>query len=134
MKNQETKFLGFFCGISFDNYIKKIDIMNFEKEIPFFLNALKNTIVGYSLKRDMIIMEVPGFTKSDIKITLDNYVMHVTGKKEILGETLEVDRKLVLPAGSLNSGEPITAKVENGLLFINLKNSQKTKQTVVDIS
>jgi HSP20 family molecular chaperone IbpA len=60
--------------------------------------------------------------------------MHVTGKKEIFGEKLEVDRKLVLPAGSLNSGEPITAKVENGLLFINLKNSQKTKQTVVDIS
>ena len=81
-----------------------------------------------------MLIEVPGFSKEDLKISLDGYIVHVKGKKEILGETYEIDSKFILPAGSLNSDDPITAKVENGLLFINLKKSKRAKQTTVDIS
>jgi len=108
--------------------------IEFEKEIPFFLKTLRNTINGHKIKNGTIVIEVPGFTKSDLKITLEGYVMSVTGKKEILGEAYEIDQKIVLPAGSLNSDDPITAKVEDGLLYISLKKSERSKQTTVDIS
>jgi HSP20 family molecular chaperone IbpA len=108
--------------------------MTLEKEIPFFLKTLRNTIAGKSYRDGVVLIEVPGFTKDDLKITLDNYLMTVKGKKEILGELYEIDRSFILPDGCLNSNDPITAKVENGLLYINTKKSERAKQTVVDIS
>jgi HSP20 family molecular chaperone IbpA len=105
-----------------------------EKEIPFLIKNLGKALTGYSIKDGVMLIEVPGFTKEDLKINLEGYIIHVKGKKEILGEIFEIDSKFVLPAGSLNSDDPITAKVENGLLFINLKKSKRAKQTTVDIS
>lgn len=105
-----------------------------EKEIPFFIKNFSKSLSGYSINDGVIIIEVPGFSKEDLKISLDNYVMHVTGSKKILGESFEIDKKFALPGGSLSSDDPITAKVENGLLFVNLKKSTRAKQTTVDIS
>lgn len=89
---------------------------------------------NYIYKDGTLLIEVPGFTKEDLKITLDGNRMRVQGKKQILGENVEFNSGFILPEGTLNSNEPITAKVENGLLYINLKKSERSKQTTVDIS
>ena len=90
-------------------------------------------IGGHSYKDGTVVLEVPGFTKADLKITIKEGIIRVDGKKEILGESKEIHKRFALPEGALNSDDPITAKVENGLLFINLKKSERSKQTNVDI-
>ena len=72
-------------------------------------------------------------SKEDLKISLENRVVHVEGKKEILGNSYEIDKKFVLPNESFNSEEPITAKIENGLLFINLNKNKKEKKKEIEI-
>lgn len=88
---------------------------------------------SYRYKNGTLVLEVPGFTKSDLKITLNGRLMKIEGKKEILGEMNEVSKTFNLPEGSLNSNDAITAKVEDGLLFVNLSKTERSKQTVVDI-
>jgi len=82
---------------------------------------------------DLLLLEVPGFGKEDLKITLDGYRIRINGKKNILGEEIEIDKILTLPEGSLNTNDPITAKVENGLLYISLKKSERSRQTEIKI-
>lgn len=97
------------------------------------MKSFKSTLLNYSSKENTLVFEVPGFSKEDLKITLDKHVMHITGKKEILGQNYEVDKKFALP-NNLLSDDPITAKVENGLLYINLKKSEKPVQKEILIS
>jgi HSP20 family molecular chaperone IbpA len=102
-------------------------------DFPFFFKNIKNLVDGYEYKNGTIIFPVPGFTKEDIRISLDGRNMNIKGKKEILGEEYEIDRFFVLPEGTLNSSEPITAKVENGILYIYLKKTERALQKVVEI-
>lgn len=109
----------------------------FESEIklPFFLNSFSRKFSqGYFSKNGTLIFEVPGFSKDDIKIDLDGHIMHVYGEKEVYGEKFELDKKFALNHGILDPENPITARVENGLLYISLKKSTKPKQTSVKIS
>ena len=104
-----------------------------EFEIPFFLKNNRSNLGSYSIRKNRtMVLEVPGFTKSDLMIELEGSVMSIKGKKEILGYSYEIDKKFVLNSDLL-SNEPITAKVENGLLFIEFKKAEKIKQTKIEI-
>jgi HSP20 family molecular chaperone IbpA len=104
-----------------------------EFELPFFMRNFGSSHGSYVHKSGVIVLEVPGFSKEDLKISLDNRIVHVEGKKEILGSNYEIDKKFVLPNESLNSDDPITAKIENGLLFINLNKKKKEQQKKIEI-
>lgn len=104
-----------------------------EFELPFFMRNFRSSYGAYTHKSGVIVLEVPGFSKEDLKISLDNRVVHVEGKKEILGNNYEIDKKFVLPNESLNQEDPITAKIENGLLFINLNKNKKEKKKTIEI-
>jgi HSP20 family molecular chaperone IbpA len=104
-----------------------------EFELPFFMKNFKSSYGTYTHKSGVIVLEVPGFSKEDLRISLENRVVHVEGKKEILGTNYEIDKKFVLPNESLNSEEPITAKIENGLLFLNLNKNKKEKKKEIEI-
>jgi hypothetical protein len=104
----------------------KIIIMKtHEFDFPFLFKTIKSLVGGYTYKDGTAIFSVPGFTKEDIKISLEGRTMRISGKKEIFGEEYEIDRKFVLPEGTLNSNDPITAKVENGLLYVYLKKQKE---------
>ena len=105
-----------------------------EFDFPFLFKTIRNLVGGYTYKDGTAIFSVPGFTKEDLIISLDGRTMHITGKKEIAGEEYEVDRKFILPEGTLNSNDPITAKVENGLLYVHLKKTERARQKEVEIS
>lgn len=132
-----TKSLGFFVlshsVLILIIYGKKIkNMMTTEFELPFLLRNFKSSL-GYNLQKNgAMILEVPGFSKEDLKIELDDNVISIKGKKEILGNNYEIDKKFVINR-SLVSDEPITAKVENGLLIIDFKKSEKKKQTKIEI-
>lgn len=89
---------------------------------------------GYIYMNDTLMLPTPGFNKSDLKITLDDRKMLIEGEKEISGETYQIKKRFILPEGALNTNEAITAKVEDGLLYINLKKSERSKQKEIVIS
>ncbi len=105
-----------------------------EFQLPTLLNSIRRSVGGYVFKKGVLVIDVPGFSKDDLEITIENYVLHVKGHKEILGEKYDVDQKFNINASYLDPENPITAKVENGLLFVELKKSEKPKQTKVKIS
>ena len=103
-----------------------------EFELPSFLRNF-NSNLGYTVQKNgTMILEVPGFSKEDLEIDIDENVMSIKGKKEILGNTYEIDKKFIINKIFV-SDEPVTAKVENGLLIIDFKKSEKKKQTKVEI-
>jgi HSP20 family molecular chaperone IbpA len=102
--------------------------------IPSFFKNVKRSLESIRPDKDLLVFEVPGFTKEDLTITIDGYVMRIQGKKEIYGKNFELDHKMIIPTGLLDQDNPITAKVENGILCINLKKNEKPKQTKVEIS
>lgn len=73
-----------------------------ESKLPFFTRNFKSSYGSYTHKSGVIVLEVPGFSKEDLKISLENRVVHVERKKEILGNNYEIDKKFVLPNASLN--------------------------------
>ena len=105
-----------------------------ELQLPVLLNTIRKSLGGYVFKNGVIMFDVPGFSKEDIEITLDENVMHIYGKKEIMGEDYEISKKFSVPSYYLNGSSPIKARVENGLLFIELTKSEEKKQTKVEIS
>jgi HSP20 family molecular chaperone IbpA len=102
--------------------------------IPSFLKNMTRAIDSVRPGQDMLVFEVPGFTKEDLSITIEGLIMRIKGKKELYGRKYEIDQKMILTSEYLDSSSPITAKVEDGLLCINLKKSEKSKQTKVNIS
>lgn len=104
-----------------------------EFELPFFLKNFKTNLGSYQIRKNgTMVLEVPGFSKEDLQIELEGDVISIKGKKEILGCNYEIDKKFVVNSDLL-SGDPITAKVENGLLMIDFKKSEKRKQTKIEI-
>jgi len=101
--------------------------------IPFFLKNFKSNIGRSAIQKDgILVFEVPGFSKEDLKIEMNENVISIQGKKEIFGHNYEIDKRFMV-SQSLLSDEPITAKVENGLLILDFKKSEKKKQTKIEI-
>lgn len=96
-----------------------------------------------------IELAVPGFSKEDIKVTMENDLLHVfaeTSKDETVenesGYTRrefnynEFDRKLKLPT-NVNQEKEVKAAYKNGVLKLNLAKTQETKEPpkkVIEIS
>ena len=107
-----------------------------EFQFPTILNNLRKNVGGYTFKNGVLLLDAPGFSKDDINIDIDseNNIMHIYGEKEILGEKYELDKKFTVPNYYLNSSEPIKAKVENGLIQIQLTRNEKKQNPKVVIS
>jgi len=104
-----------------------------ELELPFFMRNFRSSHESYPNKSGVVVLEVPGFSREDLKISLENRIIHIEGKKEILGNNYEIDKKFLIPNDSLNPDNPITAKIENGLLFINFNKNKKLEKKTIEI-
>lgn len=102
--------------------------------IPFLNRNVRKSVETVSPAKELLVYEVPGFSKDDLQLSIDGYVLRIVGKKEIYGKNHEIDQKVILPLDSLDSTTPITAKVENGILAITLKKAKKQRQTKIEIS
>ncbi len=86
-----------------------------------------------------IELAVPGFSKKDIEVTMEDDVLHICAQKskeeveEDKGYTRrefsynEFDRKLQLPT-SVNQNEKIKAVYKNGVLTLNLLKKEEAKE------
>ncbi len=95
-----------------------------------------------------IELAVPGFSKKDIEVTMENEILHICAKssKEEVEEDEEYtrrefnyssfDRKLQLPA-SVDQNEKVKAKYKDGILTLNLIKKEEAKEPpkrIIDIA
>ena len=95
-----------------------------------------------------IELAVPGFSKKDIEVTMEDDVLHICAKKsEEVKEEEEnytrrefsyssFDRKLQLPA-SIDQNEKVKATYKNGILTLNLLKKEEAKEPpkrIIDIA
>lgn len=95
-----------------------------------------------------IELAIPGFSKKDIEVTMEDDVLHICAKKSKEDEVAEegytrrefsyneLDRKLQLPA-SVNQNEKVKATYNNGVLTLNLlksKEAQEQTKKIIEIN
>ena len=90
-----------------------------------------------------IVMELPGVTPEDVKISLENQVLTIQGeKRQVAEESSErwhryersygsFERMFTLPSSV--DAERIQAKVENGLLTVTLPKAERAKPREIEI-
>ena len=77
--------------------------------------------------------QVPGLSKEDINITLDNNILKICGEKAVNDHmTCSINKELSL--GRDVNASKITAKVENGILELNIPKSEKCKTKKIKIN
>lgn len=117
----------------------------------FLTNDIDLPAMNVKEKKDRFEIElaVPGFSKEDIEVTLENDLLHVSAKKrkeeteeDQEGYTRrefnynEFDRKLKLPA-AVNKNENVKAVYKNGILKLNLEKMEEAKEIpkkVIEVS
>ncbi len=117
----------------FFNYGKNVPAMNLKEEEKFF----------------KVEIAVPGFSKDDIEISLENKKLHVTAKKSIEKEEEEptgyirkefsyneFERFVALPS-FVDTHEAMKAKYHNGILKLTLpkkKEEVEAKKKLIEIA
>jgi len=77
-------------------------------------------------------LEVPGFSKKDLAITIDQDNLRVKGKVKRNEKDHAIDRVFSIPKGV--DTKVVSAKLENGLLTITLSKLTPPKESVIKIS
>jgi HSP20 family protein len=107
----------------------------------FFVKERKLPAMNVKENKDDFEIElaVPGFSKKDIEVTMEDDVLHICAQnskeetEEDKGYTRrefsynEFDRKLQLPT-SINQNEKVKATYKNGVLTLNLLKKEEAKE------
>lgn len=107
----------------------------------FFVKDRKLPAMNVKENKDDFEIElaVPGFSKKDIEVTMEDDVLHICAQKskEEVEEDKgyirrefsynEFDRKLQLPT-SVNQNEKVKATYKNGMLTLNLMKREEAKE------
>ena len=118
----------------FENLIKELDGLFNENRSYNFVADIIEKENGF-----IIVGELPGVKKEDINIECMDQVLSVTAtvniendQKYILRERREKTLKRTFSLGDIDE-ESITAKLENGLLYINVnfREIKKEKKTII---
>jgi HSP20 family molecular chaperone IbpA len=104
------------------------------------LENLKSPIFSpwdsYRYEDNVLSINVPGFSKEDLEITLEDNVLKIQGSKKIDGEDLSIKKEFHISSELLNtiSVDSITADVKDGRLKITFpekKEEPKVKKVKV---
>lgn len=107
--------------------------------------AMFTPVVDFSETKDSYVIkaELPGMKKDEVKVTLNNNVVTITGEKKSEYEKKEGDyhriersfgmfeRSVSIP-GAIKS-DAIDAKYTDGLLTLTLPKTEETKQKTIDV-
>lgn len=107
------------------------DLSSLHRETSDFFVNVFNEVAS----REKIMVNVPGFSKDDLKISLDEKgYLKISGEKQIEGETRKIQRSYYIQHLNSLDTDKIQAKVENGLLVINLGKKEEVKKGPKEIS
>jgi HSP20 family protein len=87
---------------------------------------------GYVSSNDKeytLVLEVPGMSKEDIKIEVENNYLSISGEIKILDTTKTLRRKFLVP----KDVDSIEATTANGLLTITLAKTPQSQKRLIQI-
>lgn len=93
-----------------------------------YRTVLEQNDDGYTL-----VAQVPGLSKEDIKMSAENSILKISGQKEIcknLSTTIDKEFKI----GNDVNQSKISAKVENGVLYVDLPKEKDKKAKTIKIN
>ena len=83
---------------------------------------------GYTL-----VAQVPGLSKEDITMSVENNILKISGQKEISKNlTTTIDKEFKI--GNDVNQSKISAKVENGVLYIDLPKAKDKTAKIIKIN
>ena len=81
---------------------------------------------GFYVEKD-----IPGFSKKDVKATLENNEVTISGEIELRDSTKRLNFKVKIPENA--DEEKISIEVKNGVLRMSLPKSQKEKAQKINV-
>lgn len=93
-----------------------------------YRTVLEQNDDGYTL-----VAQVPGLSKEDIRMSAENSILKISGQKEIcknLSTTIDKEFKI----GNDVNQSKISAKVENGVLYVDLPKEKDKKAKTIKIN
>ena len=80
-----------------------------------------------------LVLQAPGLTKEDIKMSVDQSILKISGEKEVCeGMFCSIDKEFSI--GKDVDESKISAKVENGILYITLPKVKSKKVKTIKIN
>ena len=80
-----------------------------------------------------LVLQTPGLTKEDIKMSVDQSILKISGEKEVCeGMFCSIDKEFSI--GKDVDESKISAKVENGILHITLPKVKSKKVKTIKIN
>jgi HSP20 family molecular chaperone IbpA len=76
---------------------------------------------------DKVFIEVPGFSKDDLEVSLEKNVLTVKGEKLIEGQKISIKKSVWCSA---TDPDLLTLKLEHGLLCVSLKEEVQKKKKI----
>lgn len=98
-------------------------------------NNQENLEINYTKDGAYLLVEVPGFNKSNLKIEMDDNFLVIDGKRtyKINGEEKTKNFYQKLSIGSGYKSESIEATMEDGILTIYIPNYKKQEKRKINI-
>ena len=78
-----------------------------------------------------LALDVPGRTKQDLELNLEEGVLTISGKTEVLGQKREIYQRFSVP--SETDMDNVSATVENGLLLLSLPKIVSARKKLIPI-
>lgn len=110
------------------------------KSILDSVDSLRSPIFSpwdsYKYKDNVLTINVPGFSKDDLEITLEDNILKIQGSKKIDDEDLMIEKEFRISSELLNtiSVDSITADVKDGRLKVTLpKKNEESKVKKVKV-
>lgn len=122
-----------------DNENKKL-----YQDLPYFRLGRVNNVMRTDIYEDenqyIILIDVPGYNKEDLKITIDGEYLEVTGTREKpLNEENYMHEERIFGThirkfyvGNIRK-ESVDAKLENGVLELNIPKEDSKKTEYIEI-
>lgn len=92
------------------------------------LNAIATPQRRVSFTDDILSLDVPGFKKDDISVSVENEVLTISGSAESRGS---ITRKWRLPDGT--NTDQISAKLSDGVLEVSLPRLESSGKIEVQV-
>jgi HSP20 family molecular chaperone IbpA len=96
--------------------------------IDIFKDGILNR--DYTVQENKLILDLPGFNKSDLSLEIESDSLLIKGEKEIHGVTKSISRRFIIPERYSKSSKDVKAKIEDGILVVEFKKAEDKKKLI----
>lgn len=118
-----------------DNFFNNSTSQNFRSTILKSKLEDENYEVNYTNDGAYLILEVPGFNKTNLKVELENGFVFIEGKRilKMNGDDIERTVNKKFQIGDGYKAESMEATIEDGLLTLFVPNMKKQQKKKINI-